>query len=105
MRTTIAQCCLNAAAMLDIADDGQRRDINAMQRLQKANRGQAELLREAARIADELAAALLALAVLGEQGMKPDYNEWLTFHDKVAHVAREALSKVTIFSDAKVTAP
>jgi hypothetical protein len=23
--------------------------------------------------------------------MKPDYREWLTFHDKVAQVARKAL--------------
>lgn len=35
--------------------------------------------------------ALHELAELGEQGMKPDYREWLTFHDKVAQVARKAL--------------
>ena len=35
--------------------------------------------------------ALRELAELGEQGMKPDYREWLTFHDKVAKVARKAL--------------
>lgn len=36
--------------------------------------------------------ALRDLAVLGEQGMKPDYKEWLTFHDKVSQVARAALN-------------
>jgi hypothetical protein len=43
-----------------------------------------------ARIA-QLEAALRELQELGEQGMKPDYREWLTFHDKVALVSRTAL--------------
>ncbi len=42
---------------------------------------------------ERLRAALVELKTLGEQGMKPDYTEWLTFHDKVAKVATEALSK------------
>lgn len=37
-------------------------------------------------------AALTELATLGEQGMEPNYREWLTFHDKVAKVARDALA-------------
>lgn len=40
---------------------------------------------------ERLRAALTELAELGEQGMKPDYSEWLTFHNKVAQVARRAL--------------
>jgi len=63
MRSTIAHCCLNAAAMLDLADSGERRDINSLQRCQKANRGQAELLRNAANLADELWAALQDILV------------------------------------------
>jgi hypothetical protein len=43
--------------------------------------------------APHLLAALRELARLGEQGMKPDHREWLTFHDKVAQVARAALAK------------
>lgn len=40
---------------------------------------------------ERLRVALIELATLGEEGMKPDYGEWLTFHDKVAQVARRAL--------------
>jgi len=36
-------------------------------------------------------AALDELVSLGEKGMAPDYNEWLTFHDKVAQIACRAL--------------
>ena len=35
--------------------------------------------------------ALEKLAIMGEQGMKPSYHEWLTFHDKVAQIARAAI--------------
>lgn len=42
---------------------------------------------------ERLRAALEELATLGEEGMKPDYGEWLTFHDKVAKVARGALNQ------------
>ena len=41
----------------------------------------------------ELVAALEQLATLGEQGMRPEFDEWLAFHDKVAQVARAALDK------------
>jgi hypothetical protein len=41
---------------------------------------------------DRMAGALREIQRLGEQGMEPDYTEWLTFHDKVAQIAREALS-------------
>ena len=44
---------------------------------------------------DRLREALTELAELGEVGMKPDYGEWLTFHDKVAQVARRALEQST----------
>ena len=36
--------------------------------------------------------ALEQIAAMGEEGMKPDYGEWLTFHDKVAQIARSVLS-------------
>ncbi len=41
----------------------------------------------------ELVEALEQLAVLGEVGMQPKYDEWITFHDKVAQIARAALAK------------
>lgn len=47
---------------------------------------------DAVQLIERQQAALEQLAVLGEQGMKPDYGEWLTFHDKVTQVARNALS-------------
>ena len=40
---------------------------------------------------DDLRKALELLAVLGEQGMQRDYQRWLTFHDKVSEIARDAL--------------
>lgn len=39
----------------------------------------------------KMRAALTLLQQLGEEGMKPSYDSWLTFHDKVAQIAREAL--------------
>ena len=45
--------------------------------------------------APELLEALQELATLGEQGMKPDPSEWLTFHAKVAALARAAIAKAT----------
>jgi len=45
--------------------------------------------------APEMLSALEELAKMGEEGMKPDYNEWLCFHDKVAQVARDAIAKAT----------
>jgi hypothetical protein len=42
--------------------------------------------------APTMLAALQELQRLGEEGMKPNYGEWLTFHDKVAQVARKAIS-------------
>lgn len=35
--------------------------------------------------------ALEQLEELGKEGMKPNPNEWLTFHDKVAQIAHAAL--------------
>ncbi len=40
---------------------------------------------------ERLRAALATLKTLGEEGMKPDYKEWITFHEKVAQIATEAL--------------
>lgn len=45
----------------------------------------------AARIA-VLEDALQTLKIMGEEGMIPDYSEWLSFHDKVAQIARQALN-------------
>ncbi len=41
---------------------------------------------------ERLRTALEELQKLGEQGMEPSYTKWLTFHDKVAEVARKALA-------------
>lgn len=38
--------------------------------------------------------ALEALKQIGDEGMKPDYSEWLTTHDKVAQIATEALAAI-----------
>jgi hypothetical protein len=46
--------------------------------------------------APTMLAALQELQRLGEEGMKPDYGEWLTFHDKVAQVARKAIARTVI---------
>ena len=51
---------------------------------------EAENARLEARV-KRLEEALRNLVKLGKEGMKPDYNEWLTFHDKVAQVAEQAL--------------
>lgn len=42
---------------------------------------------------ERLRLALEEIASLGEQGMAPNYSEWLTFHDKVAMISREALKR------------
>lgn len=36
--------------------------------------------------------ALEKIKALGEHGTPPDYTEWVTFHDKVAQIADEALN-------------
>lgn len=41
----------------------------------------------------ELLAALKEIATLGEHGMAPSYGEWLTFHDKIAQLARAAIAR------------
>lgn len=41
---------------------------------------------------NRLRAALARIAVMGEQGMQPDYTKWVTFHDEIARIAREALA-------------
>ncbi len=53
----------------------------------------ASLIVKAVNCHAELLEALEKLAELGEQGMKPDYGEWLTFHDKVAQIARAAITR------------
>jgi hypothetical protein len=49
-------------------------------------------------------AALEEIALGGEIGMKPDYNDWLTFHAKVAQIARRALASVAERVDAALAA-
>jgi hypothetical protein len=56
-QSAIARCCVNAAAMLDVADNHDP-DKRRREACQKANRGQAELLMEAAQQAHEMLAAL-----------------------------------------------
>lgn len=55
--------------------------------------GQKTIFEEAAHEIVTLRTALEKLAILGENGMKPDYTEWLSFHDKVAEIARGALKR------------
>ena len=43
---------------------------------------------------EKLREALEMLAILGEEGMEPDFLHWLSFHDKVASVARKALGEI-----------
>ena len=56
-RSAVAQCCLNSAAMLMVADQGEVNKTNRASIL-NANKGQARLLVKAADIADEMLAAL-----------------------------------------------
>lgn len=37
-------------------------------------------------------AALNEIAMAGENGLPPDYNSWLQFHERIARMAREALA-------------
>lgn len=37
-------------------------------------------------------AALTEIALAGENGLPPDYNSWLQFHERIARMAREALT-------------
>ncbi len=53
----IAQCCLNSATMLRIADESTPRDPRKLKAIQELNRKQAHLLVEAARMAEQLAEA------------------------------------------------
>jgi hypothetical protein len=53
----IAQCCMNSAAMLWIADESPITDPEKRRLILQANKGQARLLEKAARMADELAEA------------------------------------------------
>lgn len=53
-------------------------------------------LSESRALVRRLGEALEQLAELGEVGMRPDPNEWLTFHDKVAQIAHEALKGKTV---------
>jgi len=43
----------------------------------------------------QLLEALDELATLGNEGMKPDPKEWITFHDKVAQIAKAAIKAAT----------
>lgn len=71
-QSAVAKCCCNSAAMLHVADsDG---DYSPAQRrtFQKFNRGQAELLVEAAKQADQMLTALkVAKANLQPLGDSP----------------------------------
>ncbi len=58
----------------------------------QARRDAAFIVR-ACNVHEELLAALETLAQLGEEGMGPNYQEWITFHDKVAQIARAAIAK------------
>ena len=62
--------------------------ISARAAIAECERDRAELEAQCA----AMRAGLEQLKSLGEEGMKPDYSEWLTFHDKVAQVAGETLS-------------
>jgi hypothetical protein len=69
-------------------------DIRALADARCAEKAFVEAERDAALArVRALETALEELAELGEKGMKPNYGEWLTFHDKVAQVARSALSE------------
>lgn len=43
--------------------------------------------------APEMYEALTTLAKLGDEGMTPNYEEWLTFHGKVSQIAHAAIAK------------
>lgn len=43
---------------------------------------------------NELRNILTSLHVIGKQGMKPSFDDWSTFHDKVAERAEAALESL-----------
>lgn len=43
---------------------------------------------------EKLVEGLREIQRVGEEGMKPDFGNWLTFHDKIAVLARSLLSQV-----------
>lgn len=77
-------------AMIDIVD---RLRFDAVRCEVTFSKGVAGNISEAADEIERLRVALGELKTLGEQGMKPDYSEWLTFHDKVAKIATDALNQ------------
>lgn len=58
----------------------------------RGNAMDGSLMWEAADEIERLRAALRELQRMGDEGMAPSYGEWLTFHAKVAKIAREALN-------------
>lgn len=76
---------------IDGPTEGQVRGqlVAVVEQDNKAWRGNARLIAAA----PTLLAALKELAILGEVGMTPNPYEWLTFHDKVAQIARAAIAK------------
>jgi len=104
MKNAVAICCLNAAAMLDIADTGELRDKASLARVLKANQAQADLLRKAATLTDELVVALQEIeSGLANTGSTPDQYMTRIRKDQARGIALVALSKVVIRD--KVTAP
>lgn len=74
--SAVASCCLNAALMLEIADQQENAAIRA------ANAGQAKLLRGAGVIADEMLVALVFASIALDRELEqrqgshdPDYIE------------------------------
>jgi hypothetical protein len=57
-RSDVAVCCIHGAMMLRVADEGVIDTREKRARIRQANNGQAKLLIEAAKIADEMVAAL-----------------------------------------------
>jgi hypothetical protein len=54
----VARCCRISATMLEMADNGETYEGATLKRIRDANNGQAQLLRAAADISDEMLAAL-----------------------------------------------
>lgn len=52
-----------------------------------------DLLERAADEVEVMRTTLEQIAKYGEDGMPPNYSEWLAFHDTIARLARRALGQ------------
>ena len=101
MKNAVAICCFNAAAMLDLPLP-LRPSTAEIRRIEKAQRGQAGLLRGAADINDEMFAALKA--IVAESDIQDEEAEHHIAEVCVARLERALAKCRAAIAKAEVTA-